>query len=202
MTRWDLQWITGQKHQGHKIMNFFKPVITCHINCFTYTIVITLHITEICKPFCYNSVFLSCLQNHIFLFYKTLWTQGLCTVIDRPHCKDYADVLPEKPLIDRTLAGANISVSQTILGVGFTFHLNIVSSGNMFNWSFLSKSLMAILSTRYISALTRLILICSNWSKCTPFLDFIPSSLTLILVSKNVWNLHRSLQLVSDECNI
>lgn len=183
-------------------MNSFKPEITCHINCFTYTIVITLHITEICKPFCYNQCFLTASRITSFYFIRPSKLKVYALWLTDHIVKNYADVLPEKPLIDRTLAGANISVSQTILGVGFTFHLNIVSSGNMFNWSFLSKSLMAILSTRYISALTRLILLCSNWSRCTPFLDFIPSSLTLILVSKNVWNLHRCLQLASDECNI
>lgn len=181
----------------------FKPVITCHINCFTYTIVITLHITEIRKPFCYNSVFLNCLQNHIFFYFIRPSKLKVFALWLTDHIvKNYADALPEKRLIDRTLAGANISVSQTILGVGFTFHFNIVFSGNKFNWSFLSKSLMTILSTRYMSAITRLILICSNWNRCAPFLDFIPSSLTHILESKNVWNLHRSLQLVSDECNI
>lgn len=45
---------------------------------------------------------------------------------------NYAGAFPEKVLTDRALADTKKSVSQTIWGLGFSFHWIIVSSGNEF----------------------------------------------------------------------
>lgn len=122
----------------------------------------------------------------------TLWLTD-CIV------RNYADALPETLLIDRTLANTNNSVTLAILRVGFTFHLTWFLQ-EMFNWSFLSKSVMAILSPRYVSVKNRVILLCNKWYRYT-----VSKFLTLLsymnLGIKECKETTHIFTVVSDECS-